>query len=85
MLASLAEFYSGNLSLEIRKGQGQKLKSGWWPAQAPTGYRNVRGSGERREATVEVDPVKGPLVRQAFELYATGDWPLSPELSVAAG
>jgi site-specific DNA recombinase len=28
VLASLAEYHSGNLALEIRKGQLQKLKSG---------------------------------------------------------
>ncbi len=77
VLASLAEYYSGNLALEIRKGQLQKLKSGWWPARAPIGYRNVRGTGERREAKVEIDPTQGPLVREAFDLYATGRWPLS--------
>jgi site-specific DNA recombinase len=77
IIASLSEFYSGNLSLEIRKGQQQKLKSGWWPAKAPIGYRNVRTEGERREARIEIHPTHGPLIREAFELYGTGEWPLT--------
>jgi site-specific DNA recombinase len=77
IIASLSEFYSGNLALEIRKGQQQKLKSGWWPAKAPVGYRNVRTEGERREARIEIHPEHGPLILEAFEFYATGEWPLT--------
>jgi site-specific DNA recombinase len=77
IIASLSEFYSGNLALEIRKGQQQKLKSGWWPGKAPYGYRNVRTEGERREARIEIHPEHGPLIREAFEFYATGSWPLT--------
>ncbi len=77
IIASLSEFYSGNLALEIRKGQQQKLKSGWWPAKAPIGYRNIRTEGERREARIEVHPEHGPLIREAFEFYTTGEWPLT--------
>ena len=77
IIASLSEFYSGNLAQEIRKGQLQKLKSGWWPAKAPIGYRNVRTNGDRREARVEVHPDHGPLILEAFEFYATGAWPLT--------
>ncbi|MGH2728212.1 MAG: recombinase family protein, partial [Actinomycetota bacterium] len=42
MLAVVAEWYSNNLSHEIRKGQDQKLREGGWPTMAPIGYQNVR-------------------------------------------
>ena len=79
ILASIAEFYSANLSQEIRKGTLQKVKEGGWPRPAPVGYRNVRlpRGGRRGEAVIVRDEEQAPLVRQAFELYATGDWPLS--------
>ena len=79
ILASIAEFYSANLSQEIRKGTLQKVKEGGWPRPAPVGYRNVRipRGGRRGEAIIVPDEKQAPFVRQAFELYATGEWPLT--------
>ena len=77
MLAVVAEWYSNNLSAEIRKGQAQKLREGGWPTGAPIGYRNVReepGAGQRRGRAVIVPSEQAPLVREAFELYASGGW-----------
>ena len=78
ILASIAEFYSANLSQEIRKGLDQKAAQGGWPTVAPIGYRNVRrdGGGRRGEALLEPDE-QAPLVVWAFERYATGSWSLS--------
>ena len=77
ILASLNEFYSANLAQEIRKGQLQKLKEGGWPSHAPVGYRNVRGDNGHGLAVLVPDEDQAWLVRQAFELYATGDWALA--------
>lgn len=79
ILAAIAEFYSANLSQEIKKGMAEKARQGRWPTQAPIGYRNVRmeGVGRRGEAIIVPDEEQAPLVRQAFELYATGEWPLN--------
>jgi site-specific DNA recombinase len=53
ILASINEFYSANLSQEIRKGQKQKAREGGWPTVAPLGYRNVRrGNNTRRGESV---------------------------------
>ncbi len=78
ILASIAEFYSANLGQEVRKGMGRKASEGIWPTQAAIGYRNVRVSrnARRGEAIIVPDEERAPLVRQAFELYATGEWPL---------
>ncbi|HEV8572716.1 MAG TPA: recombinase family protein [Actinomycetota bacterium] len=78
ILASIAEFYSANLSQEIRKGLDQKAAEGGWPTVAPFGYRNVRreGGARRGEAVLEHDE-QAPLVVWAFEQYATGSWSLS--------
>jgi site-specific DNA recombinase len=75
IMSSIAEFYSRNLANEVMKGTMQKAKNGGTPGRAPTGYLNVRCMVEGREArTIEIDPVRGPLMRWAFETYATGEW-----------
>jgi site-specific DNA recombinase len=78
--ALMAEFYSANLAGEIRKGMTQKAKMGGWPTKAPIGYLNVREKSAGKEiAKVILDPERALLVREAFRLYATGEYSL-PEL-----
>jgi site-specific DNA recombinase len=73
--ALMAEFYSANLANEVKKGMGQKAKLGGYPHKAPLGYLNVREPiGGRQVAHIVIDPERGPLVRSAFELYASGEW-----------
>ncbi len=77
-MASIAEFYSANLANEIMKGTVQKAKGGGTPTLAPIGYLNTRSVIEGREArTIAIDPMRAPLVRYAFEAYATGKYTLS--------
>ncbi len=81
--ALMAEFYSANLSSEIRKGMDQKAKMGGWPTRAPIGYLNVRDKIAGKDiARVVLDPERALLVREAFRLYATGEYSL-PELQAA--
>ncbi len=69
-MASIAEFYSANLSAEIVKGCQQKAKAGGTPTLAPLGYLNVRQMVDGHEVrTVALDPERAPLVRFAFEAY----------------
>ncbi len=78
--ALMAEFYSANLAGEIRKGMTQKAKMGGWPTKAPIGYLNIREKIAGKEnAKVVLDAERALLVREAFRLYATGDYSL-PEL-----
>ncbi len=65
--AVIAADYIWNLRDEVRKGVTGRLKQGLYPLPAPVGYLD-RGKGQPKV----IDPVKGPLVRHAFELYATG-------------
>ena len=73
--AVIAANYIRNLSDETKKGHRGRLKQGIWPYPAPIGYNNA-GPGKVKM----VDPAQGPLVRKAFELYATGNYGL-PSLS----
>jgi DNA invertase Pin-like site-specific DNA recombinase len=78
--ALMAEFYSANLSSEIRKGHGPEGQDGRWPTRAPIGYLNVREKVAGKDiAKVVLDPERALLVREAFRLYATGEHSL-PEL-----
>lgn len=76
--ALMAEFYSSNLAMEVKKGINQKVKLGGWPTKAPLGYKNIKLKIEGREiATVTPDEEKAPLIQLAFKLYATGEYSLS--------
>jgi DNA invertase Pin-like site-specific DNA recombinase len=62
----MAKNYVDNLSEETRKGMLEKAEQGMWPSFAPLGYLNS-------DRTIVPDPVLGPIVRQLFEWYATGE------------
>ena len=62
----IAANYIRNLREEIKKGLYGRLKQGIYPLRAPVGYLD-RGSGKPKEP----DPVRAPLIRKAFELYAS--------------
>ncbi len=75
IMASIAEFYSGNLGAEALKGMLQKAARGGTIGKAPIGYLNVGKMIDGREVrTVELDPDRAELVQWCFEQYATGDW-----------
>lgn len=69
--AVIAADYIRNLRDETIKGIRGRLKQGLYPFKAPLGYVD-NGRGKPKT----VDPVRGPLVRQLFELYATGNFSL---------
>jgi len=78
IMSSIAEFYSRNLANEVIKGTQQKVSAGGTPHAAPIGYRNTREEVAGREArTVILDAERAPLIRWAFEAYATGDYSLN--------
>src|SRR5262249_1291764 len=67
----MAKNYSENLSEEVKKGLREKADQGHFPGVAHVGYVNNRATHR-----IDPDPVRGPLVAQAFELYATGRYSL---------
>jgi DNA invertase Pin-like site-specific DNA recombinase len=69
--AVVAADFIRNLREETLKGMRGRLKQGLWPWAAPPGYLDC-GKAQPKE----VDPIRGPLVRKAFELYATGTYNL---------
>ena len=71
IMASIAQFYSANLAEEVKKGMRQKVLKGGWPHRPPRGYVTMRAA-QRAESVIEIHPTEGPLMKRAFELYATG-------------
>jgi site-specific DNA recombinase len=69
--AVIAADFIRNLRDEVKKGIYGRLKQGIYPFGAPPGYSN-NGKGQLKT----IDPVQGPLVREAFELYASGRFSL---------
>lgn len=75
--AVFATDYIRNLREEIHKGINGRLKAGLLPWAAPIGYLDHGRGGTMKT----ICPVAGPLVRQAFELYATGRYTLDTLLA----
>ena len=50
----------------------QKFREGWQPSPLYIGYRSV--GGERERKTCEPDPYVAPIIKELFELYATGNY-----------
>jgi DNA invertase Pin-like site-specific DNA recombinase len=75
VLDGVNEYQSRASGADIAYKMGQKITRGGSVGRAPIGYLNVRETFEGREVrTVATDPVRGPLVKMAFELYATGTY-----------
>ena len=67
-----SKYYVDALSENIRRGIRLKLSKGIWPQWAPVGYLN-----DRKTRSIILDEGKAPFIRKAFEIYATGSYPLS--------
>ena len=62
-----SKYYVDNLSENVKRGLRQKVRRGEQSGQAPTGYLN-----DKVNHLMVPDPDRFKLVRQLFELYATG-------------
>jgi site-specific DNA recombinase len=74
--AVVAVHYSRNLREEVKKGLYGRLKQGFYPLRAPVGYLD-KGAAKPKTP----DPIRAPFIREAFELYSTGNFSF-PELAM---
>lgn len=75
VIDAVNEYQSQASGADISYKMAQKVARGGSVGRAPIGYLNTREKIDGREVrTVVIDPVRGPLVRMAFELYATGTY-----------
>lgn len=75
--AVMAKHFIDNLSEETKKGLTQKAESGYYPGLAPFGYKNITDPKDSKRRIVGADPNAVPLVREVFNLYATGRYSYS--------
>ncbi len=76
----MALFFSWNLREETKKGMNEKVRNGGFPSLAPLGYINKHvtdSEGKVIEKIIAPDPDRAALIKQAFELYASGDYSLA--------
>ena len=62
-----SKYYVDSLSENTKRGLREKLRRGEFPGLAPIGYLN-----DYRTKKIVVDPERAPIVKHAFEMYATG-------------
>ena len=67
----MANQYSRNLAVDVKRGNREKLARGGWPCFAPFGYKN-----DKANKTIVVNEEKAKYVVRAFELYSTGSYGL---------
>ena len=69
VLAAFAQFDNDVRSERTRGGMRAALELGRWPFLAPLGYLNARGAAGKN---LMPDPERAPLIRRAFQDFATG-------------
>ena len=75
ILAAFNEYRSREDGSDIKYKMSEKAKRGGTLGRAPLGYNNIIERFEGREIrTVVVDEERAPLVKLAFEMYATGNY-----------
>ena len=70
----VAQYYTNNLSEEVKKGLNEKLRQGHAPRRAIAGYKTV---GEKGHKIHVVDEETAPFIRRLFNDYATGNYSMS--------
>ena len=67
MMFGQSKYYVDSLSENTKRGLREKVRRGEYPGPAPIGYIN-----DYRTKRVIVDRERAPIVKEAFERYATG-------------
>ena len=77
-----ANQYSRDLSVNVKRGLGDKLKKGWRPGSAPLGYLNTKTENRGENYIIE-DPERFPLIRKMWDMMLTGNYTAPQILDIA--
>jgi DNA invertase Pin-like site-specific DNA recombinase len=69
MAAAYAEFDNSRRTENTVAGMRTKAEHGFWQHPTPIGFEKI---GSKKDARLVPDPMRAPLIRQAFEMYASG-------------
>lgn len=72
--------YVIRLSKNVKRGLESRVKKGWRPAPAPVGYINI---GEGLDRMIVKDPERFELVRKMWDLFLSGQYPISKIRDIA--
>lgn len=70
ILCSQAKLENDNRAKNVKRGLRRKCEMGVRPGCVPLGYELIRGKTFRDASTIEVDPVRGPLIQKMFHWVA---------------
>jgi site-specific DNA recombinase len=77
IMGSIAAHQRRELSIEVKRTMIQKVEVGGTPGRAPIGYVNKTVEIDGRPVRdVVLDPVRAPLIKEAFYLYGSGEFTL---------
>lgn len=82
MALTQSQYSSAKLSKDVKRGLEKKLKMGWLPGVAPSGYMNDK-TAEKGEREIKKDPERFNLVRKMFDLMLTGSYTPPQILEIA--
>lgn len=77
MTMSQSQYFSAKLSKDVKRGNETKRKNGGLTGVAPQGYLNDIATHR-----VVKDPERFPLIRQAFDLFLTGEYSVQEILRI---
>ena len=69
MTQNQSQYYSSKLSKDVKRGISQKVRTGQVTGVAPEGYIN-----DPVAKMIKPDELRFPLIRQAFDMYLTGNY-----------
>lgn len=72
-----AQYFNLQLGENTRRGMRQAMREGRYVQKAPKGYTD-----NKTLKTKEIDPVTGPLIKEAFELLGTGAYSAAEVLQI---
>jgi len=72
IFASVAQWESEVNGERTKDALQQKFRNGWQPTPPPCGYVSIGGEGEQK--TCEIDSHAGPVIKQMFQLYSSGQY-----------
>lgn len=69
----MANQFSRDLAVNVKRGLWAKAQMGWYPVQPPLGYMNSK-TNEKGSNTILVDPKRFPLVRKLWDMMLAGGY-----------
>ncbi len=82
MVMSQSQYSSAKLSKDVKRGNEKKIKMGWKPGWAPSGYLNTPELDKGTKIVLE-DEERFSIVRKMWDLMLTGNYTVPQILDIA--